>query len=161
MRKSLIVTAFIILLLFSSDVGAQSQNNPNATSNVSRTIRQLLVAEKQVTVAVIVSEWDYTVSHQDRMFFQSATEMVLLEKYSDRRTFALVDRGKLNNIINELKFSQSGFVSDKMRAKIGQMTGATHIVDMSVSYAKNILMVITRLVDVESGRVLAVDMFQI
>ncbi len=133
-------------------------------------IINLLLENNKVTVAIIVSEvknsfrnvpadWEDSM----RSNLQSAYERGLL-KMSDESGFpnlSIVDRARLKQILHEFQFGMSGFVSDKLRAKIGEMTGATHIVDISYSrfpsrFGQDDLFN-ARLIEIETGKILAVD----
>lgn len=120
-------------------------------------------------MAVIVSEVknSFPNVHGDwadsiRNNLQSQYEGGLLSGFGKNENFSIVDRSRLKQILDEFKFSYSGFVSDQLRAKIGEMTGATHLLDISLGRFQNsdyshedVLNV--RLVEIESGKVLAVD----
>jgi hypothetical protein len=132
-------------------------------------IQNLLLEDQKVSIAIIVSEvknsfknvppdWSDSMRNQ----LQSTYEGGLL-KFADESGLPLsvVDRSRLKQILGEFQFSQSGFVSDKVRAKIGEMTGATHIVDISFSrfpsgFGKDDILN-ARLIEIETGKILAVD----
>lgn len=132
-------------------------------------IIKLLDENKKVTIAVVVSEvknsyqnvpkdWSDSVRNN----LQSDHESGLLSGFGEDEKFSVVDRSRLKQILDEFQFNQLGFVSDKLRAKIGEMTGATHILDISFSRFEgrfNDMDDISnaRLVEIESGKVLAVD----
>ena len=86
----------------------------------------------------------------------------MLSDFGEDEKFSVVDRSRLKQILEEFQFNQLGFVSDKLRAKIGEMTGATHILDISFSRFRGRIndqddILNARLVEIESGKVLAVD----
>jgi len=132
-------------------------------------IIDLLDEKKRVNIAVIVSEVKNSFSYVSgdwvasmRNNVQSYTEMMLLSNFGQQENFSVVDRTRLKHILDEYNFSQSGFVSDKLRARIGEMTGATYLFDISFSrfrsrdYEKDDI-VNSRLIEIESGKILAVD----
>jgi hypothetical protein len=133
-------------------------------------IYNLLAEKKEVTIAVIVSEVknsfrnvpsDWADSIRNNL--QSGRESKLISSFESWNNFSMVDRSRLKHILDEFQFSQSGFISDKLRAKIGEMTGATHILDMSFSRfgssdGKGVDdQLNARLIEIETGKVLAVD----
>jgi len=134
-------------------------------------IRKLLLYENnKVAIAIIVSEvknsfpnvsMDWADSMRNNL--QSRQESLLLSSFGPNQNFSLVDRSRLKQILDEFQFSQAGFVPDKLRAKIGEMTGATHIVDISFSRFQGRTprekddVLNDRLIAIESGKVLAVD----
>ena len=133
-------------------------------------IYNLLVEKKEVTIAVIVSEVknsfrnvssDWADSIRNNL--QSGRESKLLSVFESWNNFSMVDRSRLKHILDEFQFSQSGFISDKLRAKIGEMTGATHILDVSFSRFRSSDgkgvddLLNARLIEIETGKILAVD----
>jgi hypothetical protein len=131
-------------------------------------IQNLVSENKKVILAIIVSEVKNSFPNVPkdwadsmRINLQSSYESRLMTALETKENFSIVDRSRLKQILDELQFSQSGFVSDKLRAKIGEMTGATHILDLSYArFKSNFGMdetVNARLIEIESGKVLAVD----
>jgi hypothetical protein len=78
-----------------------------------------------------------------------------------RRNCQVVDREKMNSIINEMKFQASPIVSEDARIKIGQLAGATHLLIVSLTFVpvvqenKVIQRQHRKLVEVQSGKVLS------
>lgn len=132
-------------------------------------ISKLLDENKKVTIAVVVSEVKNSYqnvpkdwSDSIRNNLQSDHESGLLSGFGEDEKFSVVDRSRLKQILDEFQFNQLGFVSDKLRAKIGEMTGATHILDISFSRFQGRFngkddILYARLLEIESGKVLAVD----
>jgi hypothetical protein len=133
-------------------------------------MRSIVLGEnKKMTVAVIVGEVKNSFPNAQRDWadsvrnnLQSDHERYLLSAFGKSENFSVVDRSRLKQILDEFQFSHTGFVSDKLRAKIGEMTGATHLLDISFGRFRghdydydDILN--ARLVEIESGKVLAVD----
>lgn len=79
--------------------------------------------------------------------------------------FSVVDRTKTNEILGELHFQMTGAVDSRMMKTVGKMTGATHLLFVSVSRFRTSGnnwspggwkdLTNLRLVDLESGNVLA------
>lgn len=134
-------------------------------------INKLLYLEKKkITMAVIISEIKNSLKNvpDDWIDFKredllSSYEIDLLSAYGgSNENFSIVDRTKLRRILDEAQFSETGFVPDELRVKIGEMTGATHLFDISFSRYQGLRKTVfdklkVRLVDVESGKILAVD----
>jgi hypothetical protein len=133
-------------------------------------IRNLVLENKKVAMAIIVSDvknsfpnvpndWADSI----RIQWQSIYENLLITGFETKENFSIVDRSRLKQILDEFQFNQSGFVSDKLRTKIGEMTGATHILDISFSRFRSSDgkgkddIINARLIEIESGKVLAVD----
>jgi membrane-associated protease RseP (regulator of RpoE activity) len=134
------------------------------------TIRKLLLEDNKVAIAIIVREvknsfpnvaMDWANSIRNNL--QTREESGLLSAFGKNANFSVVDRSRLKQILDEFQFSQMGLVSDKLRAKIGEMTGATHIQDISFSRFQGRTpkdkddVYNARLIEIESGKVLAAD----
>jgi len=129
----------------------------------------LLNDSKKVTIAVIVSE--VTNAYQNvpkewadsvRINLQSEHERGLLSAFGRNEGFSLVDSARLKQFLDKFQNKQTGFISDTVRAEIGEKTGATHILDISFARSPGRDndrddMLRARIIDIESGDVLAVD----
>ncbi len=71
--------------------------------------------------------------------------------------FEIVDRGMMETILNEQDFQQLGCTSNDCLIEVGKMVGATQMVGGSISKVGGTFTVSARLVDVETGKVLAVS----
>jgi len=68
---------------------------------------------------------------------------------------SIVDRTYIDKILNEIKFSNSGLVSQNSALQVGELTGASHLVVADVRLTKeNILKLNYKLIEVESGEIL-------
>ena len=67
----------------------------------------------------------------------------------------------LDNIMKEVTFQKSGFVDDQSIVKIGKMTGATHLMFVTLSRYDDATAYVERLVEVESTRVLYSNNYKI
>ncbi len=132
----------------------------------------LLVENKKITIAIIVSDvknatLDKSSGTYDawvdsiRSGMQSNIESNLLNAFGNDKSFSIVDRNRLKQILDEYRLSQVGLISDKLRVQIGEMTGATHLLDATLSRFSHDRgyedVESKRLIDIETGNVLAVD----
>jgi hypothetical protein len=70
--------------------------------------------------------------------FATEIEAILANVSIDNKAyFTLVDRSKLDQVVNEMKLSQSGFVQEGTVAKIGKMVGARGIYSGAVTQANS------------------------
>ncbi len=90
----------------------------------------------------------------------ATTESAWYSNFSGFRRFSIVDRRLLDVIIEEQKLILSGLVESSL--KIGSLTGATHVLEVSAYLHKDDTVTngeytdyINRLVDVETGTVTA------
>ena len=73
--------------------------------------------------------------------------------------FSLVDRNRIRKILDELDFQTTDYVSDATRIKIGELTGATHLLITEFSrfpqsYRGYMDIISKKLIDIETGEVL-------
>lgn len=129
-------------------------------------IENLLLENNKVSVAIIVSSVKTSFRNPPEGWADSMRNDVqaLYEHGLLRSTdpyLSVVDRSKLKQITDELQFSQSGFISDELRAKVGKITGATHVIDISLYRFQSGLgkddLLNARLIKIETGEVLAID----
>jgi len=71
--------------------------------------------------------------------------------------FDVVDRGMMENILNEQNFQMVGCTSNECLVEVGRLLGAKQMMGGSISKVGNTFSVSARLVDVETGRLLAVS----
>jgi len=135
-------------------------------------IDELLLNDKRVSIAIIVSDVknSYPNVPQDWVSAQrnntlSDMEAGMIQSFGSFKSFSIVDRSRLQNILGEHQLAQMGFVSDEIRNKIGEFTGATHIYDITYqrfigAYNQPQDLQTGRLIDVQTGNVIAVDNVQ-
>lgn len=91
----------------------------------------------------------------------NSTTSRLLRKFSDKENFSLVDRSSIYEVLTEMKFQTTGAVSASDARKIGNLSGATHLLVIELNRfqeRQGLLDHITqKLIEVETGRVVAVS----
>ena len=131
----------------------------------------LLADGNKVTLAILLGTISNIAAADDdsrkewreasRTSLYSNAEMLLIRSYQSEQGFRLVDRSKMEEITREYALQLSGLVPDEVRVKIGSMLGVTHIFQIdAVRWAKDggtFDELVTRLIEVETGRVLAID----
>ena len=143
-------------------------------------IRHLLGDKKKVVLAIIIGQITNAMPNSDTKaleVWESGTRNNLqneLENYwlkakknaTDKaiaNNFSIVDRSRVDGILNQYLLSELDFVSDKIRAKIGYITGATHLllIEFGRSPYQNsgayTDILNKRLIDVTTGEVLAIS----
>jgi hypothetical protein len=108
----------------------------------------------------LVPSWEESIKEQ----LIGNTESLMLNTFSYDTNFSLVDRSHVNKIVNEYQINMSGLVSESEMMQIGKMTGATHLLILSgaryPAEGNDCLDDVTaRLIQLESGKVLAIDRF--
>jgi hypothetical protein len=91
----------------------------------------------------------------------NTSERLWLNYFVNFPNFSIADRTHLAQIMDELKLNSSGLISESSRIKIGELTGATHLIIIEArrweSFWINEATTYWKLIDIESGRVLSID----
>jgi hypothetical protein len=97
--------------------------------------------------------WRHARKTQDQAFIEG----LYLDYMSDIKNFHIVDRMTTDKVLQEMKFSLSGALSESVRVKIGDMTGANYLVLFEDTYypGDQSFNMSIRLVSLQSGEVLA------
>jgi len=131
----------------------------------------LLLDNRKIALAVVVSDVKNTFDMKRDIYDswvegvrndeQTAMESFYLKNLGRYADFSIVDRSRTKALLEEFRLGQSGLVSDTLRQKIGEMTGATHILDVTFARYKTADgrsdALNARLIEIGSGTVLAVD----
>lgn len=106
-------------------------------------IFQQLAREKDIHLAIIVDKLSnvFIQDHQELEEWKSAIKRELLASLENDYLhafqydpyFTLIDRDKVKEVLDELHFGLTGFVSHKEREQIGKFLGATHILFVQFS----------------------------
>lgn len=72
----------------------------------------------------------------------------------DTGHFTVIEREKMNNVLQEQGFQQSGCVSDECAVEIGQLIGVQLMVAGSIGKIGNLYTINVRIIDVQSGKVI-------
>lgn len=104
-----------------------------------------------------VQEWKRTIRAQ----LQTQEESLLMRTFNEDSNFSVVDRNEIQSLLEEIRFAQSGYVNKSTRLKIGELTGATHL--LTANYSRRVyrkgsqwLMdntVVSRLININTGKV--------
>lgn len=90
---------------------------------------------------------------------------LLLNRFSGQAGFSLVDRGQLPALVKEIELKQTGLLSEENRSKIGRLLSVNYIIEMrfAESCVKNDITETSRfkLIELETGRVISVDIFEV
>ena len=114
-------------------------------------IHSILFAQ-QVTLAVV--DFDgYGISQTEAV---ALTNRLRNELFRQEK-FDVVERSMMESILNEQNFQLSGCTSTECLIEVGQLLGAQNMLGGSISKVGNVYTVSARMVDVESGRLLAVS----
>lgn len=155
MRKLLILFVVATFLSCAQQKQAQKATRPS-TINHAILIKKLLDRGEKVCLVVLPDKYQ---DNRDSWFIAGAifgSETILLKHFGGySKNFSLVDRTITSDILNELALHHSGAVPEKLRIKLGELYGITHILMVGGSSWGKIIT--KRLIEVETGRILTMD----
>lgn len=126
-------------------------------------IIERLLRSDNVSVAVIGGQIlvDGTPNAAGGSKLINEAETGFVNHFANFPNFSIVNRSQVQRIIDELKLSNSGLISDNTRLKIGELTGATHLLVIDAQQWRGFWIddwtAYCKLIDIKSGRVLSID----
>lgn len=128
-------------------------------------IRRILWEGKPCVITILPGEFsNTTISNPQELAewkkgFQisllSKTENSYLNDFNGFQGFSLVDRVRVRDVLGELDFGQTGYISEDARNKLGQILGSTHILFVNASTFSDKIMKTFRIIEIETGEVIA------
>jgi len=109
--------------------------------------------EKPAAGPVSVAVLDYEVTAKDNPLLGSQMADILTARLSVDDSFELVERAKLAKVLAEQKLALVGLANADQAAKVGKLIGAKVLVIGKAFLMDKKLMIVTKLVGVETGRV--------
>jgi len=87
-----------------------------------------------------------------------ATEVATLtDRFRDELTkssqYTVIERGKMEDVLKEQGFQQSGCTSDECAVEVGRLVGVQQMVGGSIGKVVNVFSVSVRIIDVQSGEI--------
>jgi TolB-like protein len=116
------------------------------------TIYSSLNAQTQIAVTNFAANG---VSNQETI---ALTNRLMVELFRTSK-FTILEREMLSQILDEQKFQMSGCTSNECLVQIGQLANVQQIVGGNISKVGNVFSITSRLIDVESGRVVATALY--
>lgn len=111
--------------------------------------------DKRVTVAIL--DFEDTSAENKFENLNRALQSMLTTDLSISRELQLVERARLEDIRNELKLAQSGFLDPTTAAKVGKGVGAKAVLTGSFWIRDDEIRIDARLVHVSSGKVILAE----
>lgn len=108
-------------------------------------------AAEPPTVAILY--FDYTGKDAELDVLRKGLAQMLISDLSGSAAIRVVERGRIEDILGELKLQASGKIDPASAAKAGKLLGARYLVLGSYFDLQGMLRVDARIVDVETGRV--------
>ena len=78
-------------------------------------------------------------------------------KFTNSGKYDMLERARINEILQEQNFQMSGMVSDETAVSIGKMLGAQAIIVGDISDTGNTRRLVFRCLDVETGKILGIS----
>ena len=161
------ICIFLLILTSTAFLAAEADSDTGLKIKIAETMKEFSQAYLEVHpapvtkqgIAVMVIE-----NNSEKATIAKIGELVraYLEEAMDRSLiFVLTDRANLDRILEEIKFSASGMVSDGSAVEIGEITGTAALVSGSVSEEGPDFRIQLKLTEIESGEVLTVFGFSL
>jgi len=111
----------------------------------------LTLTPQENNVKIVVADFDVFLIEKQ---YGTIVSEVLVSKLSADGTVRVIERSKLNKIIEEMSLGQTGLINPDDAVKTGQLTGANRMVVGSVGKLGVEYVVNARIINVETGRVI-------
>lgn len=171
--KRLVCTVMVVLLCISCSTFSRTGVNVDASlggigKNEKVTdLEQLLVdieklgygltpaeitAGSKKTLAILT----FDMSSPDSAM-STLVQEALYEHYFKKSRFILIERDKIEKILNEMSLQNSGIVDERTAAKIGKVLGADYICFGSINAWKDTLRIYGKIVKTENSEIVAIS----
>ena len=101
-----------------------------------------------------VLDFDYVAADRDAAHLGKGLQQMLTTDLEKVAGLPMVERGRLRDILGELKLSETPYVDAQEAVKVGRLAGATHLVTGSIVIDSGTMRIDMRIVAVETGKVL-------
>jgi TolB-like protein len=148
--KKLFFTSIIIIILFLNTMNCVSLFTSINFGPVDVTLNENIKQSAYKRIAVV----PYDVSGYDGMGRDKVSGTALADRYTNelmKAGYDVIERQRLESVINEQKLSMTGLVSPETSVKVGKILGVQGFVFGSVSGKPDAFSVMSKLVDVETG----------
>jgi TolB-like protein len=106
------------------------------------------------TPRLAVLDFDYVAADRDAAHLGKGLQQMLTTDLEKVAGLPMVERGRLRDILAELKLSETPYVDAQEAVKVGRLAGATHLVTGSIVIDSGTMRIDIRIVAVETGKVL-------
>jgi len=108
---------------------------------------------QQVDMAVL--NFGVNSNDSDMNFLSAGISDIIVSALGEKPNIGLVEREKLNKIVEELSLTNSGLVSDQQQIKIGQLSGAEFVITGSITFIQSAFMINSKVLEVKTGRIVS------
>jgi len=127
-------------------------NVSNRTITILRKVPEAMLSSERLSLMVLPFGYD-SMEFSDNLFFQGN----LIGSLMDQNRFRIVERDKLDLILNEHKLSATDLVDKATAVKVGKLIAARSILTGNIIKTRNGFEVIGRLVDTETSEILSTE----
>lgn len=124
---------------------------PAAIDRLAATILQALPKGKPAKIAIVPFTNLGPTAHEKKL--GDIVSELLVTRLSGKENITIIERGQIDQIMNELKLSMLGLTEGSNAEKVGKLLGAEAMIVGSVSEVGDKFAIAARHVDVETGRV--------
>ncbi len=144
-RAFLIFSTIISTVLF-----AQEKFKLNSTSDTLRVDRDTIAVKKSEKLAVAILELDG--NNITEAETKALSDRLRIEIFN-AGVYEVMEREKMNRILDEMQFQISDCTSDECAVEIGRLIGVNKMIAGSISKVGEFYTVSIRLIDVETGKI--------
>ena len=99
-------------------------------------------------------------SSSDMDYLSSGISDILITNLAEKHNLTIIEREKIQSLIDELSFKNSGLVTEKEQSKIGELSGAKYILTGSITFVSSSFRMVSKVLDVETGNVISTQSVQ-
>ncbi|MBI5745848.1 MAG: DUF4384 domain-containing protein [Nitrospirae bacterium] len=160
--KALII---LLILLAIPLACAHAPSNPASTEpdlseNIDRFVAEL-TGDGAVFEGKKFAFADLTDSSGQKTQLTSYLEERIIERLAKTNKIHLVERGRLDALMSELKFNASGYIEDRYEKAVGRMLGADGLITGTMTDLGESYDLIVRLIKTETGEIMSVAQIEI
>ena len=156
MKNLAIQTGFVVILLSALNTVCFSQETSVETSIVNSQIQQLVddlltnVPDENIGVAVL--SFETTEGRTEARDLGEAAAILINQNLISVPNISVVEREKLEDIIEEIGLSQTGLTSDEI--EVGNILNVQYLIAGAVADLGNRFLLAARIINVETGNIL-------
>ena len=130
----------------------ENGNRATKTISVTRAIPKALQLDKRLSMTVLPFEQMGAVSEAGLSFQDN-----LIDSLVDQDRFWVIERAKLDLILQEQKLSRSGLIDRRTALRLGRLVAAQAIVTGSIIETRTGIEIVGRMIDTETSEILATE----
>ena len=136
-------------------INSQNNNKNNPISSIKK--EKNISNAKQLNVGktkIVILPYEYLSDDIKYQWLSKGFSETLIEPILNTEKYTVLEGTLRDKVINEINFQQGKYVDIKSAVKIGKMLGANEIVIGSYQVHENKIMIFSRIVDVETSKII-------